>query len=274
MAARTPVLWQIKISHYNEKARWALDHKGIAHKRRSPLPLFGTLPTAWVLTRGTTLPVLRLEGRSIADSTQIIAALEERSPEPPLYPAPGAGRERALALEDSFDEQVAPHVRLLVWHETMQDPRSFMGTAMPDSGKVVRGGLRATLPITLRAVRRRYGITPERAREARERIMAGMRRVEAEMGSDGYLVGDSFTVADLSAAALFTPLLQPPQRPYLPQAAFPEPLRRFCDDLAEMPGAAWVFDMYRRHRGASAEVGARAEPVGPEADYGLYQRSM
>ena len=33
-----PTLWQITISHYSEKARWALEHKEIAHVRRAPLP--------------------------------------------------------------------------------------------------------------------------------------------------------------------------------------------------------------------------------------------
>ena len=31
-----PILWHIEISHYNEKARWALDHKGVEHERRAP----------------------------------------------------------------------------------------------------------------------------------------------------------------------------------------------------------------------------------------------
>ena len=31
LADETPVLWQLEISHYNEKARWALDYKGVAH---------------------------------------------------------------------------------------------------------------------------------------------------------------------------------------------------------------------------------------------------
>ena len=29
-----PVLWHFPISHYNEKARWALDWKRIPHVRR------------------------------------------------------------------------------------------------------------------------------------------------------------------------------------------------------------------------------------------------
>ena len=34
----TPELFQFKVSHFNEKARWALDFKGIAHVRHSLLP--------------------------------------------------------------------------------------------------------------------------------------------------------------------------------------------------------------------------------------------
>jgi glutathione S-transferase-like protein len=30
----TPLLWHIPLSHYNEKVRWVLDYKGIAHQRR------------------------------------------------------------------------------------------------------------------------------------------------------------------------------------------------------------------------------------------------
>jgi hypothetical protein len=30
----TPLLWHIPLSHYSEKVRWALDYKGIAHRRR------------------------------------------------------------------------------------------------------------------------------------------------------------------------------------------------------------------------------------------------
>jgi glutathione S-transferase len=254
VAAGIPVLWHIKVSHYNEKARWALDYKGVPHRRRAPPPLFGTLPIAWLLTRGTTFPILRLDGRSIADSTRIIAALEERFPEPRLYPAEPAERERALALEELFDEQLAPQVRLLAWYETSQDPGAFLATALPDSPPRVRAALRPTTAVSIRAVRRHYGASAENARLARRRIVSMVERLESEIGPSGYLVGSAFSVADLAAAALFTPLICPPERPYPPAAELPEPLRRFRAELSGMPGSDWVAAMYRRHRGASAEV--------------------
>ena len=79
-----PVLWQLQISHYNEKVRWALDYKRIPHVRRSLVPGLHKLKT-WQLARSLTTPVLTLNGTSIGDSTRIIAALEEllsSEPEP------------------------------------------------------------------------------------------------------------------------------------------------------------------------------------------------
>src|SRR6266478_5615616 len=86
----TPLLWHIPLSHFNEKVRWVLDYKGIAHRRRVLGPDY--LIRAWRATGQGKLPILWLDGRAIADSTRIIAALEERYPEPPLYPRDAAAR--------------------------------------------------------------------------------------------------------------------------------------------------------------------------------------
>jgi hypothetical protein len=122
-----PTLWQIEISHYSEKARWALAFKQVEHERRAPVP-GSHIPVALWLTRGaqTTFPVLSIDGRNIGDSTAILAALEERYPDPPLYPSDPEERRRALALEDFFDEGLGPHVRLLAFHELRNDPERFV----------------------------------------------------------------------------------------------------------------------------------------------------
>jgi glutathione S-transferase len=266
MASSTPVLWQIKVSHSNEKVRWALDCKRVPHRRVAPWPLFGSLPAALLMTRRPTLPVLRLDGRAIGDSTAIVAALDARWPDPPLYPADPAERARALELEDFFDEQLAPYVRRLAWHELSRDPRAYFETAFPDSSPLLRASFRPGAFAVTRAVNARYGIDAASAAEARGRILAAMDRMEAEIGPSGYLVGDAFSVADLTAAALSTPFLRPPGRQYLPPHPPPEPLRSFTEELAARPAGRWVFDMYARHRGVSAEVkrGAAA-PVPPRA---------
>jgi glutathione S-transferase len=252
--ASTPVLWQIKVSHYNEKARWALDWKGVAHRRVTPMPLFGSLPAAWLMTRGITTPVLRLDGESIGDSTRIIAALERRHPTPPLYPADPAQRARALELEEFFDEQLAPYVRRLVWFHSAGDADAFLASAFPDSSRLVHAALRPGTVLAARAVKRRFGIDAATADEARGKVLAAMDRIEAEVGPSGYLVGDAFSVADLTGAALVTPLVRPPEREYLPRTPFPEPLASFCHELTARPAGQWVLETFRRHRRASAAV--------------------
>jgi len=121
-----PVLWQIDISHYSEKVRWALDYKEVDHVRRSPFPGMH-MAIALTLTGGKakTFPILQLDGRTIPDSTAAIAALEEYEPDPALYPSDPEERRRALALEDYFDEQLGPHARLLPFHELLSDPDLF-----------------------------------------------------------------------------------------------------------------------------------------------------
>ena len=79
------------------------------------------------LTRGEsyTLPVLRIDDRAISDSTQIIEALEEAFPDPALYPADPDERERALALEDWFDEELGPYIRRFAFAELSRDPKAL-----------------------------------------------------------------------------------------------------------------------------------------------------
>src|SRR5687767_15898141 len=125
MADGTPVLWQIKVSHYNEKARWALDYKRVAHVRRAVTPGLQEL-TARRLRAGRTVPILEMNGRAIGDSTTIIEEIERRWPEPPLYPTDPAERSRALELEDYFDERCGPDARRVLFGDNLAAPETFL----------------------------------------------------------------------------------------------------------------------------------------------------
>src|SRR5581483_8192578 len=91
------VLWHLPVSNYNEKARWALDHKGLPHVRRAAVAGPHSR-IAQRLTGGKTFPVLVVDGEAVGDSTRIIERLERMRPDPPLYPADPEARARALEL--------------------------------------------------------------------------------------------------------------------------------------------------------------------------------
>ncbi len=251
----TPVLYHIEVSHYNEKARWALDYKGVPHRRKAPMPM-AHMAWAMAMTRGQgkTFPILRLNGDTVSDSTKIIERLERDYPVPPLYPDDPDDRRRALALEEFFDEELAPHIRRAAFAEVTRDADAFAWLAAPKAGKLVHAGFKSTAALAGPVVRLRYGINADTAAEGRQKTIAAFERLESEIGPSGYLAGDGFTVADLTAASLFFPLVRPPESDQLAPVDLPEPLRQFRDEQQGRPGWEWVREMYRRHRGTSAEI--------------------
>jgi glutathione S-transferase len=200
------VLWHVPVSHFSEKARWALDHQQVPH-RRVPL-LAGSHPAvALALTRGrsSTVPVLTAGTRVIADSTAILRELG----------VPGS--DAAWALEDLLDREVGPPVRLLVYHELLADAdgrRAVVGVQAP----FLPGPLRGLAGVPLAAgVDQRFGFRDDaRARRAEARLEAALDRLDAALGDPPYLDGDAFSVADLTAASLLYPLALPPEGPWVP----------------------------------------------------------
>jgi glutathione S-transferase len=254
-----PILWHIPVSHYSEKARWALAHKGVEHERRTPLPGVHVAYAKW-LTRGesATLPVLRLGGETLGDSTAIIGALERRFPEPALYPADPDERRRALELEEFFDERLGPQIRLFVWHQMRTDREGMAEVAT----KMVPRPMRRFAPVRSGArwfgstfVSMRYGAGDERAATvAGDQVLTALDRLEAELDAGGgeYLAGDSFSVADLTAAALFYPLVQPADGPHVLPKRLPPRLAQFKAAQADRPGYRWVERIFAMHRRPAA----------------------
>ena len=202
------------------------------------------------------VPVLVVDGHAIADSSRIIEALERLRPDPPLYPGNEADRRRALQLEDWFDEELGPHIRRAAFHDILPHTDYASDFLASGSTAFARRAYRLVFPAVRAAMRFDMGIDAARAELSRAKTYAALDRLEAELRPSGYLVGDRFSVADLTAAALFAPLVMPPEVPYeLPQP-LPEPVARFRESVASRPGFRWVAEMYRRHRGRSAEIAA------------------
>jgi glutathione S-transferase len=250
--AELPTLWHFRLSHYNEKARWALDWKRLPHRRHAVIPGPHVPIIRWH-TGQQQVPVLRIDGETITDSTRIIAALEARHPDPPLYPADPTERARALALEDHFDEELGPHIRRALFYDLLQDSDAAIGTLTVGESALTRSLYRLAFPFVRAFMRYDMGIDAERAARSRAVVMASLDRLEAELRPSGYLVGDAFSVADLTAAALFAPLTRANEFPYRLPPLVPA-LAEWRAALADRPGFRWALDMYRRHRGVSAAV--------------------
>ncbi len=209
----------------------------------------------WFSRGDGTLPVLDLDGRRIVDSTAIIAALEERQAQPSLHPANAEDRRHALELEEFFDEHAGHDMRRVGFWEARQNldyALAFMTTDQPKARRAVaRVGLRVAFPAVWRYMSARYAFNEAAVERSRATLVAALDRIEVERAGGDYLVGEEFTVADLTAAALLYPLVWPPEFHY----KLPEPPRwQFLDLFSDHPSLEWITETWRRHRGASAAV--------------------
>jgi len=138
-----------------------------------------------------TLPILFLDGRAIGDSTHIIEALEDRYPEPPLYPGDPATRQRALALEDYFDERLGPALRAAIITPLFRhDPDlalRVLTTGMPDKAYQ---RLRPLVRIFPAFYRFRHKISDAKIETDRATVNAALDRIEQERQGRAYLVAD------------------------------------------------------------------------------------
>ncbi len=253
-ATETPVeLIQFAYSHFNEKARWGLDWKRVPHRRRTllPGPHGGTVKK---LTGRTQVPVVRFGEEIVDESARILDELERRFPDPPLYPKDPADRARALEIQQHFDDKVGPEVRRALFSVMIEHPGYLTRMFGCEHGGLTRLLYRSAFPMARRLMIESMKIDdPEAVRGAFE----GSRRAldfVAETGGAGYLVGDQFSVADLTAAALLAPVVSPPDSPMDRPRPLPDALARAMSEFAAHPGAEWVREVYRRHRPPSSAL--------------------
>jgi glutathione S-transferase len=248
-------LYQFAASHYNEKARWTLDLKGVPHERVTLMP-GPHAPTIKRLTGQTETPVLVDGDQVVAGSSQIIEHLEKRYPTPALYPPEPAERERAFDIQRRFDSEIGPAVRLAKFFEVL-DGGYMIDTFCREQGSAARLLYRAAFPIVHRVMKSSMKINAANAAKARQKVSEALDLVASKAGPNGYLVGADFSLADLACAALLMPAVLVTEWGGPPEGES-EKNRRWYAAWADHPGAQWVREMYRRHRrkvsGAGGQV--------------------
>lgn len=253
MPTSSIILHQFRASHYNDKVRWALAFKGLKHQRVSHLPGPHQIPIK-KLSGQTSTPVLVIDGRAIAGSAVIIDALETKFPEPRLFPARSAEREQALAIVDRFDREVGPATRTAAFTVFVEElgyvARLFGGDASP----LKRGMYRMMLPLVKPLMAKANGVTdPANVAKSFDTIRQALDWIAEATRDRFFLVGDQFSIADLTVAALMSPIVtleHPDMRPAEPT---PEALVQLLAQWKDHPGVLWVQRQYRENRPADPD---------------------
>jgi glutathione S-transferase len=246
-----PILITIPISHYCEKARWALDRAGVDYQERAHLQLLHRVAIRRA-KGGRTAPVLVCGDRVLADSSDIVDWVDEQLPEDRrLYPSDPIASGEVRALQHEFDTRLGPQGRL--WMYNGIRGRSDIATDYACTGVPAwqRRALPLAYPVVSRAIDRILDVKPLTAAQAEAEVRATFDRV-ANLLNDGrtYLWGKRFSAADLTFAALAAPMLMPPEYGVpLPQPEdLPPSMAAVVRELRTHPAGVHALAMFRDQR--------------------------
>ncbi len=239
------ILYQFPISHYCEKVRWALNYKSIDHKMVNLLPGLHLKKTQQLAKR-TSVPVIDDDKRIVQGSADIISYLDDKYPNHQLTPLDELTKNEALQWENQLDQQLGDHVRRVCYHVLLDHPSvviPFLTHQGPWYGPMlIKLGFKK-----LQQKMRHYMKINQQSAETSQQLMA--KTIEAlnqHYQHQPYLVGQQFSRADLTAAALLAPLCQPEGYGLEWPKKQPEALQRIVDQYKDQ--LQWVNRLYQQHR--------------------------
>lgn len=256
-------LLTIRVSHYNEKARWALDRAGLAYDERPWMPLLH-MPAvaARVLPRRAgardktstrlSTPVLVTDDELVTDSSDIVAFASREGRDPSGSLVDDA---EAVAFDRRLSGRFGADTRMLAYAYLLPERHLFVELGERSVPAAQAKLFRLLAPMIGRMLHTRMRLDPEQVGKARSRVMAEFAAISERL-ADGrpYLLGDRFTAADLSFAALSAPVLmvQPSEGfgAWLPgPEQVPAGLRELSEELRVTPAGRFALRMFAEERG-------------------------
>jgi glutathione S-transferase len=186
--------------------RLMLEHKGIPYRRRDLVAIVSRPMLRLAGFDGITVPAIKLDGERLQRTTTISRALDERVPEPPLFPA-DPGRRTAVEQAEAWgDEVLQPVPRRLAWAGLSRERsgvRSFLEGA--HLGMPTGLAARTSGPIVASA-KRSYGATDDTVRADLAALPGLLDRVDELIG-EGVIGGVARNAADYQIATCVRLLL-------------------------------------------------------------------
>lgn len=253
----------IPISHYCEKARWALDRAAIPYREERHVQGIHRF-AARRAGGGETTPVLVTPDGAIGESHEILRWVDERTPpEHRLFPAEPGEREEVERLCRRFDDVLGPRGRRLMYVNMLAHPKLMVRFNNQGVPRWEDRALRLGWPLAVRFLGGSLGIR-DGVEVEDEAAVWGEFDYVAELLGDGrkHLCGDRFGAADLTFAALSASVVVPPVYGVpLPQPdLLPPDIAAFVERVRDHPAGRYALTQFterRRERVAAPKAASR-----------------
>lgn len=238
-------LYLFRFSHFCEKVAWGVSYQQHTTQYHYLLPG----PHAGMvnkLSRQTAVPVLQHGSKVVSNSCDILLYTESLLNQPCLYPQEAELKRQAIALEAKFDALGAP-LRSALFAHLLQQPWQSADLFTGDS-TLERYGYKVMLCLLAPKLKTHIAASSLPYEDNCHLVMQHLDLVETTLGKGDYLVGHSFSIADLTAAAILSPLCMPKLAyPKLP-SALTKALIPWFERWQSHVTLEWVESIYRKHR--------------------------
>lgn len=243
-------LYVFAISHFCEKARWALDYLGIDYALKFTPPGVHQLLAKKLGVPRTSLPIIVVDGKAIQGSAAIIDWAESVATSGSIRLSTDNAREEGRQIEKRLDKLAGVHVRRYYYSEALveypQTVRPLFTHGLTKREKLV---VWAAWGAMRKMMIKGMDLGPEQGQDSRHIVDEELAWLDAIL-ADGrdYLVGSEFSRADLTAASLLAPLVLPREHPVYADMKLPPRMAGDLADWENRPTINWIRKMYSDYR--------------------------
>jgi glutathione S-transferase len=245
----TPALYIFAISHYCEKARWALDYLGIDYRLEYLAPGPHIKFARELGVADTSLPILVDADLALQGSAQIIDWALQRSKDTEFSLATD-DEQASREIEQRLDKIFGVHVRRYYYSDALithpENVRPMFSRHLAWQQKLV---LRIAWGEICKRMIKGLDLGSAQRVESRQIVEAELDWLDGLL-ADGrqYLVGENFSRTDVSAASLLSPLALPPEHPTYNDLQVPSATAADFASWQQRPGILWAREMHKRYR--------------------------
>jgi len=234
-------------SHYCEKARWALDFKGLEFEAVPILPMFHLI-TIKKFAPNTTVPVLLNAEDAKQGSSEIITYLDDKYPTDLLTPSKEKERKKCLEIEQQMDECLGENLRRIYYSKLLAYPELIGHCFTHPMPKIKQIIFKLIYPFCRYKIYQHFVISEQRVDQSIKDFAKSMDELAVILEGKEYLIDDRFSRADLSIASMLSLMIMPKEHPF-PWQEMPDPyIKSFQESYHDHPVSTWVRMIYSRHR--------------------------
>ncbi len=246
----SPTLYVFLISHFCEKARWALDYLGIKYELMYVAPGLHRNIAQKLGAIGSSVPILTSNGNVIQGASEIINWAQAQGPDNQKNLPSTSNTKEGAKIEKRVDDILGVHIRRLYYSEALVEyPETVKPLFLDGIPFLHKIFIWWKWTLIQKLLIKGLDLGSGQFENSRNIIEKELDWLDGLIeGGEGFLSGDRFSRVDLSMASLLAPLALPKEHPTYNNLKLPPRLNQIAEVWSNRPSMRAVLEFYKNYR--------------------------